>query len=96
MSPESPEQAALLHKESKLAKGVPLFSIFMPVMTLTSSPASSKEMMKIRGKEILDRYDGKSEEEKLNNPTYLMFTLCYSVVSSERLLPVIERAKEIL
>lgn len=55
-----------------------------------------KLMMKVKSKEILARYDGMSDEAKKANATYRMVTEGYSVVSEERLAPVIDWANSVL
>ncbi len=55
-----------------------------------------KLMMKVKSKEIVARYDGMSDEAKKANATYRMVTEGYSVVSEERLAPVLEWAASAL
>ena len=53
-----------------------------------------KAMMSFKSKELLARFDGKSDEEKEASEVYRMLTRGESVVSAERLEPVVAWAKE--
>ena len=92
MTPESEEQAESVHKQNGLPEGVPLFYV-QGGYDFKKLKGIYKMMMKLKGKEILSRYDGKTDEEKKADPVYKMITEGYSVVSAERLAPVVEWAK---
>ena len=92
MTPESEEQTASVHKQNGLADGVPLFYL-QGGYDFSKLRGIYKMMMKVKGKELLGRFDAKSDEEKKADPVYKMLTEGYSVVSAERLAPVVEWAK---
>ena len=92
MTPESEEQTASVRSTNGLADGVALFYL-QGGYDFKKLKGIYKMMMKLKGKEILGRYDGKSEEEKQADPVYKMITEGNSVFSAERLAPVVEWAK---
>ncbi len=93
MSPESPEQADFLHRKNRLPDGVPLFYL-QAGYDFSKLTGIYKMLMSVKGKQILSEFSKKSEEEKQASATYKMVTQGYSVVSADRLLPVIEWAKK--
>ena len=93
MTPESPEQAEYLHKKNGLAAGVPLFYL-QAGYDFSRLRGIYKAMMSFKSKEILARFDGKSDEENEASEVYRMITRGESVVSAERLAPVVAWAKE--
>ena len=92
MTPESEKQTESVHKQNGLAGGVPLFYL-QGGYDFSRLRGIYKMMMKVKGKELLGRFDAKSDEEKKADPVYKMLTEGYSVVSAERLAPVVEWAK---
>ena len=92
MTPESPEQTESVHKQNGLAAGVPLFYL-QGGYDFGRLKGVYKMMMKFKGKELLGRFDGKTDEEKKADPVYKMLTEGYSVVSEERLAPVLAWVK---
>ena len=93
MTPESPEQAEFLHKKCGLPAGVPLFYL-QAGYDFSRLHGIYKAMMSFKSKELLARFDGKSDEEKEASEVYRMLTRGESVVSAERLEPVIAWAEE--
>ena len=92
MTPESPEQTEFVHKQNGLAAGVPLFYL-QGGYDFSKLKGVYKMMMKFKSKEILGRFDGKTDEEKKADPVFKMLTEGYSVVSEERLAPVLAWVK---
>ena len=88
MTPESAEQTEDVAKKVKPGAGVPVFYL-QGGYDFNKLGAMHKMMMKAVTPSILKRFDGKSEAEKEADPTYRMITRGDSVVSAERLEPVI-------
>ena len=92
MSPESQEQTNSLHEKCHLADGVPLFYL-QAGYDFKKLTGIYRLLMSVKSKEIISRFDGKSEDEKNSDPVFKMITQGYSVVSADRLKPVIEWVK---
>ena len=88
MTPESPEQTEDVAKKVKPDAGVPVFYL-QGGYDYSKLGSVHKMMMKAVTPSILKRFEGKTEEEKEADATYRMVTRGDSVVSAERLEPVI-------
>lgn len=95
MSAESDDQVSYVRGMTDPPANVPLFYV-QGGYDFKKLHGIYKLMMKLKGKEIVARYDGLSEEQKLSDPTYRMVTEGYSVVSEDRLADVITWAKKTL
>ncbi len=93
MTPESPDQTAYVSCKVDPPANVSLFYL-QGGYDYKKLHGIYKLMMKVKSKEIIARYDGMSDEAKRADPTYLMVTEGYSVVSEERLAPVLEWASK--
>ena len=89
MTAESPEQEEFVRRKSQLPVSVGFFYL-QAGYDFNKLQGIYKLMMKIKTKEILARYDGKSQAEKEADATYRMVTEGYSVISPEHLTRVVE------
>ena len=92
MSPEDGEIVQRLREKGKFAPSMPVFYL-QGGYDFSKLKGPFKAIMSLKQKEILGRFEGQSEEEKKANPVYRMVTEGYSVVSRERLAPVVAWAK---
>lgn len=92
MTAESAAQEEFLHGKNKLSPIVPLFYL-QGGYDYNKLHGIFKLMMSVKTKEILARYDAKSEAEREKDATYKMVTRGYSVVSPERIARVADWAK---
>lgn len=92
MSPDTPELEKLLKEKAKLPESIQFFYV-QGGYDYNKLTGLNHFLMSIQNKNILKRYEGKSEEEKQSDSVYKMVTQGYSVVSEEKLKPAIEWAK---
>ena len=89
MTPESPEQTAAVAERLRPRTDAPVFYL-QGGYDYKKLTGVSKLAMGFKGKELLEHYSGMSEVEKQADPVYRMLTRGGSVVSKERLAPVIQ------
>ena len=93
MSPESAEQTAFIAEKSGAGAGAKVFYL-QGGYDFNKLTGFNKLAMKIKTKEILGRFENMSDAEKEANATYRMVTRGDSVVSKERLEPVVKWLKD--
>lgn len=93
MTPESPEQTAAVAEKLGAPEEVPVFYL-QGGYNFKKLPAMYKLPMRIKSREILASFEDKSEVEKQESAVYRMLTRGDSVVSRERLAPVIAWYRE--
>ncbi len=89
MSPESEAQTKTLAEKIKAPEGMPVFYL-QGGYDKKKLKGFNKAVMSVVEKTIMKRLEGLPEAEKTENPVYKMITEGYSVVSKERLQPVID------
>ena len=92
MSPDDGEIAERLRANCKAGPAMPVFYL-QGGYDYSKLKGPFKAIMSLKQKEILGRFDGQSDEEKQANPVYKMVTEGYSVVSRDKLAPVVAWAK---
>ena len=93
MTPESPEMTEILRSKTGVGPETAVFYL-QGGYDAKKLKGVNKMIMKVVEPKIRQRFEGMSEEEKNENPTYKMLNGGYSVVSEERLGEVIAWAVE--
>ncbi|MBE5997581.1 MAG: hypothetical protein E7240_09610 [Lachnospiraceae bacterium] len=93
MSPESPEMAESFRQKIGAGPETAVFYV-QGGYDMKKLKGVNKMIMKVVEPKILKNFEGMSEEEKQENPTYKMLKGGYSVVSEERLGDVLAWAVE--
>ncbi len=93
MSPETPEMAEGLRAKMKVCSCVPVWYL-QGGYDINKLKGPFKLIMKLKGKEILARLESKSDRTPDEEATYKMVTQGYSVVSEEKIAPVVAWAKK--
>ncbi len=88
MSPETPEMAQGLRTSMGVAAGVPVFYL-QGGYDIKKLKGPYKLIMKLKGKEIRARLEAKPQRSEGDEATYRMVLEGYSVVSPEKLAPVV-------
>jgi hypothetical protein len=89
MSPESEEQTKILREKIKAPENLPVFYL-QGGYDKKKLKGFNKAVMNVVEKTIMKRLEGLPEEKRAEEPVYKMITEGYSVVSKERLQPVID------
>ena len=89
MSPESEEQTKILREKIKAKEDLPVFYL-QGGYDKKKLKGFNKAVMSVVEKTIMKRLENLPEAERTENPVYKMLTEGYSVVSKERLQPVID------
>ena len=90
MSPESEEQTKALAKKIQAPEGMPVFYL-QGGYDKKKLKGFNKAVMSVVEKTIMKKLEEMPEEARTGDPIYKMITEGYSVVSRERLQPVIDR-----
>ena len=90
MSPESEEQTKALAKKIQAPEGMPVFYL-QGGYDKKKLKGFNKAVMSVVEKTIMKKLEEMPEEARTGDPIYKMITEGYSVVSKERLQPVIDR-----
>ena len=89
MTPESEEQTQKLAEKIKAPEGLPVFYL-QGGYDKKKLKGFNKAVMNVVEKTIMKRLEGLPEEKRVEEPVYKMITEGYSVVSAERLQPVVD------
>ena len=89
MSPESEEQRKILAEKIKAPENLPVFYL-QGGYDKKKLKGFNKAVMSVVEKTIMKRLGNLPEAERVENPVYKMITEGFSVVSPERLQPVVD------